>query len=132
MCSRAAVESGVEQIVIAGCAALTLPGDFATAQEIGKSKMAKDPEAIELITSNFFGKQIWRGRLRASFAAFVMPAHNEVIFSRPRDVVFSQEGKSRFGKSVSGTLRVADRTFKATLSPDALKRYQEWTSATTV
>ena len=101
------------------------------AKDIGKSKMANDPELVELQTSNFFGKQIWKGRLRASFAAFVVVGHNEVIFARPKDVALSEERKARFGKSISCTLRIADRTVKATLSPEAVKRFQEWTRATT-
>ena len=101
------------------------------AKDIGKSKMANDPELVELQTSNFFGKQIWKGRLRASFAAFVVVGHNEVIFARPKDVALSEERKARFRKSISCTLRIADRTVKATLSPEAVKRFQEWTRATT-
>ena len=96
------------------------------AKGVQKSKMSSDAEVIDFQIVTFLGRQPWKGRLRTGFAAFVGPSHFEVLFARPADVEFAPERKAILGKSMTGQLRIADRTFKATFPSQSLQRYQAW------
>ncbi len=90
--------------------------------------MKNDPEAIDMQVVNFFGRQYWKGRLRANFAAFVCPRHNEVLFAGPRDIVVSQLRVAPKG-TASGKLQIADRTLSVNLNAEAFGRLQSWLQA---
>jgi hypothetical protein len=94
--------------------------------DIHRSKMDKDPQVIQFQAKTFFSPQVWKGRLRSNHAIFVGMSKNDLIFARPGDVDIRRDGKVLVGKTLKATFRIADRTFKGTLSPEAFNRYTDW------
>jgi hypothetical protein len=91
-----------------------------------KSKDAPDVIGFRVPQRFMRPQQDWKGQLGSDAAIFIDKRGHDVMVAHKDDVEIEVTGKVLIGKTLKVSVRVAEHSMPATMSPDSFERYEDW------
>jgi hypothetical protein len=96
---------------------------------IARIKSLKSSEGSSLVnfrSKGFLKQQDWKGELGTKAAIFIDLNGYDVLVANKDDVEIEATGKVLIGKTLKVSVRIAEHSMRATMSPESYERYEDW------
>jgi hypothetical protein len=100
----------------------------AVIQKIKNARSKGAPNIIGFRVAQQFMKpqQDWKGQLGTDAAIFIDKRGHDIMVAHKDDVEIEVTGKVLVGKTLKVSVRVAEHSMQATISPESYERYEDW------
>jgi hypothetical protein len=91
-----------------------------------KSKDSSDIIGFRVAQQFMKPQQDWKGQLGTDAAIFIDKRGHDIMVAHKDDVEIEVTGKVLIGKTLKVSVRVAEHSMQATISPESYERYEDW------
>lgn len=98
---------------------------------VWKAKVKDTQDTIEFVTTGF-GPVKWKARLDPDCALLVTGRGAEVRLVRREALDVEDTGKAMFSRTRKVKVQAGPHTWKGTMSPESLRRFQQWKTGVTL